>query len=294
MFPERLNRNSKYLFRLKEIFSSEKYDLAHVFLKTNYSRDMHMQEYFEINIVSRGAGVHYVGDERHYVTAGDVFVIPPGVAHGYYEFDNLDVHHIVLNAGFLEKYLHELCEYAAFGKLFDQKTYASLTLNTTQHAEISAILDSAMKYKNRTSSEENLYLASAALCVIKLLCLTYTKSKRTDKGEVKEKSVIFSALMKIKTSYSEDLTIEKLAKEANLSRSSFIRRFKETCQTSPAAYIMSVRIEAAKALLSDREISVADVAARCGFYDAAHFSKKFKEKTGYTPLDYRKKYAAKV
>ena len=294
MFPDKLSRHQKYLFRTNEFFGRGKYDLAHVFLKTNYSRGMHMQEFFEINIVSRGAGIHYVGNERYYVAAGDVFIIPPGTEHGYYEFEMLDVHHIVLNLDFIDRYLHELCEYSAFGVLFNTEKAASFTLNSTRHSEIIAILSNALRFRDRTNPEENLYLASAALTVIKLLCLSYGKKEHGYNRGTREKSVIISSLIKIKTNYFEDLTIEKLAKDANLSRSSFIRKFKETCQTSPAAYIMSVRITAAKNLLSEGEVSMADVAARCGFYDAAHFSKKFKEKTGYTPMDYRKQFGTKA
>ncbi|MBS1483206.1 MAG: helix-turn-helix transcriptional regulator, partial [Clostridium sp.] len=47
------------------------------------------------------------------------------------------------------------------------------------------------------------------------------------------------------------------------------------------------RVEAAKEMLLESPLSIAEIAARTGFQDGFYFSKKFKQLTGMTPLQYR-------
>lgn len=55
-------------------------------------------------------------------------------------------------------------------------------------------------------------------------------------------------------------------------------------------YLSQIRINAAKELLFEENIPVAEVAELCGFVNASHFTRYFKEKTGYTPAAFRRLY----
>jgi AraC-like DNA-binding protein len=93
----------------------------------------------------------------------------------------------------------------------------------------------------------------------------------------------------IEEHYSEKISIDDLAKMACLSRSTFIRRFNRVCKMPPADYIMKQRIDVAENFLINTGTSLADIAFKCGFYDAAHLSHTFKKIKGLSPLEYRKK-----
>ena len=69
----------------------------------------------------------------------------------------------------------------------------------------------------------------------------------------------------------------------------FRRHFKKQTEKTPLQYLTDLRMTQAKALLSDKnDLSVATVAASCGFGDSFYFSKCFKKHTGLSPLAYRK------
>ena len=53
------------------------------------------------------------------------------------------------------------------------------------------------------------------------------------------------------------------------------------------AYVSRIRVEAAKEMLLESPLSIAEIAARTGFQDGFYFSKKFKQLTGMTPRQYR-------
>ena len=84
------------------------------------------------------------------------------------------------------------------------------------------------------------------------------------------------------------LTLRDLAAVAHLSPYHFARRFKESTGLSPHQYVIARRIEWAKELLrGEEDLSLAQVAARVGFWDQGHFTRHFKRLVGVTPRRFR-------
>jgi AraC-like DNA-binding protein len=88
-----------------------------------------------------------------------------------------------------------------------------------------------------------------------------------------------------------DLSIASLAGQLNLSISSLTRAFRQR-GLSPMRYAYSLRLEHAGRLLAETpDLAIKDVANRCGFASAAHFSRLFRQKYGVTPREYANAYA---
>ncbi|MBQ9168492.1 MAG: helix-turn-helix domain-containing protein [Oscillospiraceae bacterium] len=86
---------------------------------------------------------------------------------------------------------------------------------------------------------------------------------------------------------TSSLRITEVADYVGLSRSYFSRLFtKETGQT-PYEYLLELRINQAKQLLSLTDVQVSEVAEKCGFVNMSHFIRVFREKTGSTPSAFR-------
>lgn len=69
------------------------------------------------------------------------------------------------------------------------------------------------------------------------------------------------------------ISIETLCKKVFLSRSTFLRTFKEICHTSPTEYLIKYRCEKAIDMLSNTDCSKTPVAQSCGFYDLSHMNR---------------------
>ncbi|GFN29902.1 helix-turn-helix transcriptional regulator [Paenibacillus xylaniclasticus] len=91
----------------------------------------------------------------------------------------------------------------------------------------------------------------------------------------------------IEDNMSESITIEQLASIVCLHPNYFITIFKSFTGISPVNYIIERRLEHAKALLSETDMAVADVAARIGMQNH-YLSRLFKQHFGLTPRRYRK------
>ena len=103
------------------------------------------------------------------------------------------------------------------------------------------------------------------------------------------RSVIIPAIRYIESNYQNPkLSNAELAEKCNISEVYFRKIFTENYKTTPKQFIMDIRINKAKQLLSDGLIKVGAVAEQCGFSNQYHFCRLFKEKTGITPTEYMK------
>lgn len=85
------------------------------------------------------------------------------------------------------------------------------------------------------------------------------------------------------------LSVSEMAALVGLSESWFATVFRQTTGKTPLQWQLSRRIEAARQLLDDEALSIAEIAAQYGFADQAHFTKVFRQFTGDTPAAWRKR-----
>jgi AraC-like DNA-binding protein len=90
---------------------------------------------------------------------------------------------------------------------------------------------------------------------------------------------------------SPTLSVERLSEAAMLSPSHFTHQFRRFMNVAPMQFVMQRRIALASDLLiSDREMSIKTIAARCGFTDPYHFSAQFKRCVKASPSHFRERH----
>lgn len=87
----------------------------------------------------------------------------------------------------------------------------------------------------------------------------------------------------------QDISLEEMAASAGVSKTEVLRCFHKTLQTTPYSYVMEARLSKAADLLAETGLPVGEIASRTGFNQQSYFGKRFKEKMGVTPLEYRRK-----
>ena len=96
------------------------------------------------------------------------------------------------------------------------------------------------------------------------------------------------------TGFRQKLDVQQLAAIADLSVRQLERRFRQTFQTSPRAYLVRMRILAACEILETTNQPITDVALAVGFYDHSDFSRQFRRVMGQSPTHYRRQRAGRV
>jgi len=87
--------------------------------------------------------------------------------------------------------------------------------------------------------------------------------------------------------YDMPLNLEQIAGAASFSRYHFIRLFSSAFDQTPHQYLIRRRIERAKVLLADGDLSVTEVCFAVGFQSLGSFSALFHRCAGYPPTAYR-------
>lgn len=101
-------------------------------------------------------------------------------------------------------------------------------------------------------------------------------------------SNIGKALTLMHSKAGKNWTLEELAHEAGMSRSSFANTFKELVGVTPMAYLTDRRMQKAKDYLGETSQSMLDVAEHVGYSSEAAFNRAFKRSIGQTPGQYRR------
>lgn len=103
-------------------------------------------------------------------------------------------------------------------------------------------------------------------------------------------TLLSQAINYIGKEYSDStLTNEKIAMHCNISEVYLRKIFIKELGITPRQYLIDLRLQRAKQLLSEGILKVNAVAEICGFANPYHFCRLFKEKTGLTPSEYMKK-----
>jgi len=125
---------------------------------------------------------------------------------------------------------------------------------------------------------------------------TYRVLTTPDTGGINPRHVHFSRLQAvlgyIHEHANEDLSIEALAKRAQVSSAHFRRLFQEAMGVPPHRYILATRLEQARKLLTMTTMPISRIAQDCGFSSQSHLTASFRTAHAATPAGYRAHIAA--
>ncbi|BDH44560.1 AraC family transcriptional regulator [Salmonella enterica subsp. enterica serovar Choleraesuis] len=96
-------------------------------------------------------------------------------------------------------------------------------------------------------------------------------------------SLISRVIRRIESHYTENLSIDRLASEANMSVSAFHHNFKAVTSTSPLQYLKSYRLHKARSLMLHDGVKANTAALQVGYESPSQFSREFKRYFGVTP-----------
>jgi AraC-like DNA-binding protein len=282
----------RYIYTVDYIFPNP-FQSASAFVKRNDETGFHVQEFYEICVISKGEGYHVIEDTVVKAKKGDVFIVPPGRRHAIRGGRKVDIHYIHLSPKFFEQYKSRLTELPAFFSLFEIEPLMRVSGNTYRHLyldeeplkEVTNLIES-LEYKWQYDHASKLIVEGYMIVILTIFCREYEKLQTTVGKNANNDKFFMDSISYVIENFNKRLTIDELAHTAGLSRTSFIKRFRDTTGKSPKQFITHLRITAAKRLLSsDRSIS--KIAEECGFYDAAHFIKTFTSATGMSPIAYK-------
>lgn len=123
----------------------------------------------------------------------------------------------------------------------------------------------------------------------KVMSIFYNILHRLSFDYNSEPNILIPAIRYIESNYtSSSLTNKELANKCNISEIYFRKLFAKSYGLSPKQFIIDIRINKAKQLLTDSILKINAVSEECGFSNPYHFCRIFKQKVGLTPTEYMK------
>ena len=120
--------------------------------------------------------------------------------------------------------------------------------------------------------------------------LVMSRLVKAARGSVAEKQgeyYLRRAKKFIEDNYNESISIPDVARHVRLDRTYLYRLFKKAEGSSPSEYLLGVRLKASAKMLESGDVSIREIATTAGFCNLSYFYKRFTEKYGISPKQYR-------
>lgn len=152
------------------------------------------------------------------------------------------------------------------------------------------LLENIYSVADRDGTVARLLKDSATETLRLLLCDSYSATVQRPRGGAPH--TLDSATSSMLVEYLEDgldseITLESLARLAQMPVSSFIKAFRSAFHATPYQFLLDLRINRAKTLLLTTSRTVSDISAAAGFATPSHFAAVFRRRVGVSPRDYR-------
>ncbi len=253
---------------------------------------MHWHNEFEMNYLYRGKGEFICGNRKFEASEGDILILPPNMLHTAYPCrDQVLVYDaFVFSPALLGANSNDRCTAECIRPVMN----GSVRLNVHIHpgmkhyAVLKNITEQIFFCVHANSSRTDLLLKS------ELLRLFWTLEENGDivlrqEHETGHAEIIRPALEYMAGNYQNDITIEQLADLVHLSKSYFMKCFKETAGVGAIEHLTQLRLNAVCDALSTTGDKISDIAFRCGYGNLSNFNRQFLKKVGCSPEEYRRR-----
>ncbi|MVX63972.1 helix-turn-helix domain-containing protein [Clostridium chromiireducens] len=222
----------------------------------------------------KGYGVFESGNQKYRIEAGKAFFVEIPDDEKYYCPDDLD------EDGWQILYIH--FEGTAVKSYYDKivnKTGKIITLS-----ENSSVIQYLLKFHENLSNGMHIQPFVGSETVFHFLCLLCSKIAYNQDDYSMRTRI---AIERMENEFSKLEGINALAEVFGISLSHFTREFTKETGVNPLKYLTNIRMQHAMELLHNTELSVNEIALKCGFSCGNYFSKCFKKNTKLTPYQFR-------
>lgn len=262
--------------------------------------DAHIHSYMETILMTQCSMDCILGDNGTAVamTTGDVILIPPNVVHSTVAYPEEGKEMTSICVKFRAQYLYPMepsapeISYLLMPTVFREDFY--LFRHGTEDADFLGDLIRRI-YRVRTGKPLGWELElRGLLCELYCFYLRHCSKRaaENDPAEIDAQSgkTFYEIMTYLQEHFAFSLSMNEVADACGMNYYSFSRFFKKMTGKKFNEYLLEMRLHyARKKLLEDRR-PVSDIAITCGFEYASYFIRKFKDRYGLTPREFRQKY----
>lgn len=244
----------------------------------------HSHSACELVYLTKGQESAIINEKRYEVAAGDILII-----------NSRTMHQEWANATQIREAI--ICTFDSFqiGNLPKNCLIGEENCPVIRPSQNKEQIDQCFHFLLEESKKEepyNYYLISLIMQqILVLLFRNIQKEEKKEKDFLKECNIIISY---IEEHYKEQITLEDLAKLVFISKGHLSHIFRAQMGEAPIRYLIRKRIEEARKLLVETDLTIGEVAIEVGYDNPVYFSQIFSKETGLSPMQYRRREKLKV
>ena len=250
---------------------------------------LHWHPDFEIATAERAALDYQVGEQHIILEAGDSIFVNGNMLHGIKQLSD-DVPDPMPNIVFsgtlvapetsiiYQKHILSLVQ-------CDSLPFIVFRYRDRSHSEINCLIKDIYRQMNEKKACYELVIQRNINRIFEYISCNFTDLPKVHATRIQIKNQIRlqKMLTYIYENYAGPVTLEDIAKAANVSRSEADRCFRKYMGCSPIDALIQYRLQTAHRLLSEKTLSLQEISFACGFNSVNYFSRQFKKTYGCTP-----------
>lgn len=233
-------------------------------------------QWHQILFCAAGNGILEYDEKEVKINAGDYFFLPKDKPHAYYpEVELWDVRwtafegsicdDILTRFGMTEPVVITPADETTMEKIFDKMIISQ---------------ENDILYCDHTCS---------GLVYDYLIEFHRMMDSNADNSKSRQISMLLPVLRFMHDNFRSDISMTQLSEIMGVTPQHFCRVFKKTMNVRPNEFLTQIRLDEAKRLLIEKDVSVSEAAEKSGFRDAVYFSTVFRKHEGISPAGYKKK-----
>jgi len=260
-------------------------------IKDDFDFPIHFHPEYELNFIYKGKGVkRFVGDHSENIEDVELVLVGPNIVHGWklhkctckeiYEI-TIHIHQDLLNEKTLSrrifKPIKDMFSRSKHGILFSRETTVKMMPRLMMLTRISGIeyyLEFISILNDLAKSENQRMLSNSS----------------AEKEDFHNSDKIKKVYDYIQKHFNRTITLNEISELVNMSPVSFNRFIKKRTGKTFIRYINDTRISFASHWLLETDLSIGEIAFKCGFNNIAHFNRLFKKSKKCTPKEFREQF----
>lgn len=252
----------------------------------------HTHAYFQIYYVSKGTLTHYVSDTSSLLSRGDMFIVPPGTTHHICRGDDAEFY----TFSFLSNTFGEPTDSnrlaVGFLRSLEQteadQIHPKITVPSQEVLHIESIMAQMLSTFHRRELGYAEALRAYGILLLTLFVRVYyeTLPERFYLDTQSSRQAVLLGIRYLEENFTEQLSLEEIARRCALSKSCFSRQFRAITGTTFGSYLNRCRINRAMEYLR-KDYKITGIYGLCGYNDFSTFYRNFKKFTGLSPEQYR-------
>ncbi|WP_420573681.1 helix-turn-helix domain-containing protein [Kordia sp.] len=254
-----------------------------------FYEQLHQHEEIQLSFIVSGKGTFIIGDTIRDFQPNDVLLFGSHVPHVLKSDVSTEQDSYMISLFFTSDSFGEhffgLPKLQSLQKLLNDARFG---VKFTEHKTIVKSLFEGVLLQNSLQQFATFFEILSILTQLDYETISsFINTKNYTDDEGKRMSAVFEFAM---NHFDQKIVLEDIATIANMTPNAFCKYFKQRTNKTFFKFLTEVRIEnACKFLTNQSQLSIAETAYSCGFFNVSNFNRKFKEIKGLTPTKFRKK-----